>query len=166
MKIHPLRIGRTKVPFGQFYGGLHGFSLSEFAAGDTYGSMFGVTRNPYDLERTAGGSSAGSGAAVVSLAGKTHVSRVGVSLLTNVGLPELVAQNADDYIRIAIKLARDVPRLREMQLTEKADAKPLTLSGGMQQRLMIARALMHDPNAYLHAEAAAVAPFTARRALS
>ena len=32
MKIHPLRIGRTKVPFGQFYGGLHGFSLGEFAA--------------------------------------------------------------------------------------------------------------------------------------
>jgi N-acyl homoserine lactone hydrolase len=32
MKIHPLRIGRTKVPFGQFYGGPRGFSLSEFAA--------------------------------------------------------------------------------------------------------------------------------------
>ncbi|GAA4514751.1 hypothetical protein GCM10023191_083720 [Actinoallomurus oryzae] len=32
MKIYPLRIGRTKVPFGQFYGGLHGFSLREFAA--------------------------------------------------------------------------------------------------------------------------------------
>jgi amidase len=39
-------------------------TLSEFAAGDTYGSMFGVTRNPYDLERTVGGSSGGSGAAV------------------------------------------------------------------------------------------------------
>jgi ABC-2 type transport system ATP-binding protein len=39
--------------------------------------------------------------------------------------------------------------LAEMQLTEKADAKPLTLSGGLQQRAMIARALMHDPKVLL-----------------
>ena len=41
-------------------------TLSEFAAGDTYGSMFGVTRNPYDLRRTVGGSSGGSGAALAA----------------------------------------------------------------------------------------------------
>src|SRR6266566_2022995 len=41
-------------------------TLSEYAAGDTYGSMFGVTRNPYDLERTVGGSSGGSGAALTA----------------------------------------------------------------------------------------------------
>ena len=41
-------------------------TLSEYAAGDTYGSMFGVTRNPYDLERTVGGSSGGSGAALAA----------------------------------------------------------------------------------------------------
>src|ERR1700687_2117749 len=41
-------------------------TLSEFARGDTYGSMFGVTRNPYDLERTVGGSSGGSGASVAA----------------------------------------------------------------------------------------------------
>ena len=41
-------------------------TLSEFAAGDTFGSMFGVTRNPYDLRRTVGGSSGGSGAALAA----------------------------------------------------------------------------------------------------
>ena len=41
-------------------------TLSEFAAGDTYGSMFGVTRNPYDLDHTVGGSSGGSGAALAA----------------------------------------------------------------------------------------------------
>ncbi len=49
------------------------------------------------------------GAPVVTLAGKTHVSRVGVSLLTNVGLPELVAHSKEEYVRIAVELARDDP---------------------------------------------------------
>jgi Asp-tRNA(Asn)/Glu-tRNA(Gln) amidotransferase A subunit family amidase len=39
-------------------------SLGELGQGDTHGSLFGSTRNPYDLERTVGGSSGGCGAAV------------------------------------------------------------------------------------------------------
>jgi ABC-2 type transport system ATP-binding protein len=39
--------------------------------------------------------------------------------------------------------------LGEMQIADKAGAKPLTLSGGQQQRVMIARALMHDPTVLL-----------------
>jgi len=39
-------------------------TLGELGGGDTHGSLFGSTRNPYDLERTVGGSSGGSATAV------------------------------------------------------------------------------------------------------
>jgi Asp-tRNA(Asn)/Glu-tRNA(Gln) amidotransferase A subunit family amidase len=39
-------------------------TLGEFGAGDAHGSLFGSTRNAFDLDRTSGGSSGGSGAAV------------------------------------------------------------------------------------------------------
>src|SRR5574341_1275216 len=39
-------------------------TLGELGGGDTHGSLFGSTKNPYDLERISGGSSGGSGASV------------------------------------------------------------------------------------------------------
>jgi Asp-tRNA(Asn)/Glu-tRNA(Gln) amidotransferase A subunit family amidase len=41
-------------------------TLGELGGGDTHGSLFGSTRNPYDPERTAGGSSGGSAASVAA----------------------------------------------------------------------------------------------------
>ena len=41
-------------------------TLGELAGGDTYGSLFGTTRNPYALDRTVGGSSGGSAASVTA----------------------------------------------------------------------------------------------------
>ena len=39
-------------------------TLGELGGGDTFGSLFGATRNPFALDRTVGGSSGGSGASV------------------------------------------------------------------------------------------------------
>ena len=51
------------------------------------------------------------GVPVVTLAGEWHTSRVGVSLLSQVGTPEYIASDTDDYVRIARDLASDVDRL-------------------------------------------------------
>ena len=45
--------------------------------------------------------------------------------------------------------ARATRLLDDLQVADKAGAKPATLSGGQQQRVMIARALMHDPKVVL-----------------
>ncbi len=41
-------------------------TLSEYAGGDTYSTLFGHSRNPYALDRTVGGSSGGSGGALAA----------------------------------------------------------------------------------------------------
>src|SRR5690606_36389870 len=41
-------------------------TLGEWGGGDTYGSLFGATRNPYSLERTVGGSSGGTAAGIAA----------------------------------------------------------------------------------------------------
>jgi protein O-GlcNAc transferase len=51
------------------------------------------------------------GVPVVTLAGRTAVGRGGVSILSNVGLPELIARTPDEYVDIAALLAADQARL-------------------------------------------------------
>jgi predicted O-linked N-acetylglucosamine transferase (SPINDLY family) len=57
------------------------------------------------------------GVPVVTLAGMTSVSRVGASLLTNMGLGELVAASPETYVRTAVNLARDDDRRRQLKST-------------------------------------------------
>lgn len=57
------------------------------------------------------------GVPVVSRAGDRHVSRVGASLLTAVGHPEWIAQNENDYIRIASNLAAHPAQLDALRQT-------------------------------------------------
>jgi predicted O-linked N-acetylglucosamine transferase (SPINDLY family) len=55
------------------------------------------------------------GVPVVSLAGRMHVSRVGVSLLTHAGLPELIAKTPEEYLSIASELAANRARRDAMR---------------------------------------------------
>ena len=57
------------------------------------------------------------GVPVVTLAGRSHTSRVGASFLTHVGLPELVASSPEEYVDIAVKLANDKVRLNTLRTT-------------------------------------------------
>jgi predicted O-linked N-acetylglucosamine transferase (SPINDLY family) len=72
------------------------------------------------------------GVPVVTLAGQTHVSRVGLSLLSNVGLPETIAATAEGYIDAAVALAGDHDRLKRLRagLREQMKASPLMDAGG------------------------------------
>ena len=63
------------------------------------------------------------GVPVVSLAGQTAVGRGGVSILSNVGLPELVAQDSEQYVRIAVAVgSRPVPIERAASNPARSDA--------------------------------------------
>jgi predicted O-linked N-acetylglucosamine transferase (SPINDLY family) len=68
------------------------------------------------------------GVPVITLAGRSHVSRVGVSLLQSVGIPDLIAETADDYVSAAIALANDLRRLLDLRksLRGMVLASPLT----------------------------------------
>jgi predicted O-linked N-acetylglucosamine transferase (SPINDLY family) len=57
------------------------------------------------------------GVPLVSLAGATAVGRSGLSILSNLGLGELVAHDSEEYVRIAVELSSDLPRLSELRAT-------------------------------------------------
>jgi predicted O-linked N-acetylglucosamine transferase (SPINDLY family) len=54
------------------------------------------------------------GTPFITLAGTNYVSRVGVSLLNNVGLPELVANTKEEYVEKVVRLARDTTELKRL----------------------------------------------------
>jgi protein O-GlcNAc transferase len=57
------------------------------------------------------------GVPTVTLPGKTAVGRGGLSILSNIGLPELIAHSEEEYIRLAVDLAHDLPRLANLRST-------------------------------------------------
>jgi len=86
------------------------------------------------------------GVPVVTLAGRNLVSRVGVTMLTSVGLEECVAENEEDYFRKVIALASHPARLQELRLglRNRMAASPLTDGARFARFLEDAYAKMWD----------------------
>ena len=57
------------------------------------------------------------GVPVITRLGAVHVSRVGASLLSAVGLMDLLAQDDEQYVQLAVDLARNPQRLDDLRTT-------------------------------------------------
>ncbi len=70
------------------------------------------------------------GIPVITLGGKSHVSRVGVSLLSSVGLQDLIADSPSDYIHKAISLAQNISQLQQLRSNLRGMMQSSTLTNG------------------------------------
>jgi predicted O-linked N-acetylglucosamine transferase (SPINDLY family) len=70
------------------------------------------------------------GVPVVTLAGRTHASRVGATILSRLGLPELVTASPDAYVARAVALARDATMLAGLRSTLRDRLRASALTDG------------------------------------
>ena len=77
------------------------------------------------------------GVPVVTLAGNSHVSRVGASLLTAMQLGEWIATSDAQFVEIACRFAQDLESLAQLRSTlrQKLLSSPLTDGAGFTRRL-------------------------------
>jgi predicted O-linked N-acetylglucosamine transferase (SPINDLY family) len=67
------------------------------------------------------------GTPVVTFAGDRHAARVGASILTHAGLPDLVARDRESYIELAVTLGMDRDKLAKIRrgLRERFEQSPV-----------------------------------------
>jgi predicted O-linked N-acetylglucosamine transferase (SPINDLY family) len=70
--------------------------------------------SPYNAHTTAL-DSLKAGTPILTLAGKSFASRVGASLLTAIGLPELIVHSENEFIELAIKLGQNPELLKTLK---------------------------------------------------
>ena len=70
------------------------------------------------------------GIPVVTLPGLTAVSRGGASILSTIGIPEMIAGSREDYIYIAAALAGDLPRLSSLRAHLREQMRTSALMDG------------------------------------
>lgn len=67
---------------------------------------------------------------VLTLAGSEHRARVGVSLMTHVGMPELIAADADAYVATAARMAQQIDQLAALRSGLRARLQASALMDG------------------------------------
>ncbi len=75
------------------------------------------------------------GVPVITLSGKTAIGRVGQSILSNVGLPDLIAKTPEDYVRLAVELANNLDRLKQL----RAELRPRLLASPLKDPKQLTR---------------------------
>src|ERR1019366_846014 len=77
------------------------------------------------------------GVPVVTLRGERHAGRVGASLLTQIGLSDLIAASVEEYVEIAAALAGDPARLTDLRrsLRPRMAAAPLCDGRGFARKM-------------------------------
>jgi predicted O-linked N-acetylglucosamine transferase (SPINDLY family) len=70
------------------------------------------------------------GVPLITLSGRTSVGRGGTSILSNIGINELIAQDEREYVNLAVELATDLPRLAEYRQTLRQRMKASALLDG------------------------------------
>lgn len=72
------------------------------------------------------------GVPVVTMRQELHVARVGWQLMDRIGCPELVTESEDEYVDLAVRLARDEDRrMRYRKLLRPAVRESILLDGSV-----------------------------------
>ena len=84
--------------------------------------------------------------ALLTCAGETFASRVAASLLSAVGLPELVTADFEDYEALAVSLAADREKMASIRrrLAESVKTGPLFDGAGFARKLEAAYTAMYE----------------------
>jgi len=104
--------------------------LARFALADLF-----LDTAPYNAGTTAS-DALWMGLPILTCAGRTYISRMAGSLLTNVGLPDLITDSIEAYERLGVQLGRNPARI--------ASYKRYLAEHGRQSRLFDVPALVRD----------------------